>query len=492
MRQCLISTLHTFPNQKHRPMLRLKHLTFLTLLGIPFLFENCKKEATPTADTAITPHSGTTKLAATPQRTTGNADKGYDYLINGDYINSGIPLEVYKSVFGAASPDDLGRTGDAKGISAAFNVAAAPNGVKIVSNNCLSCHSDKLNGKLIIGLGNTTADNTNDITQQINGVEAFIGIKHGKTSPEMTAFQPFARGFRAVAPHIRTEVQGINPADKIFAALSAYRKSTDLQWLEQPQFEIAHRVVPTDVPAWWLLKKKNVLYYNALGKGDMARAIMASAMLTMKDSTEARKIDTKFVDVLAYLKSIPSPKYPNAIDATLAVKGETVFLKNCASCHGKQGANGEYANLLVNLETVGTDRALADEYFTYPKYHTWYNQSWFAKGTNKAELLPNKGYIAPPLDGIWATAPYLHNGSVPTLDDLLNSKQRPTMWSRTFDNTADYDAVKIGWKYTVETTKNNIKTYNTATYGYGNGGHTFGDALTADERKALIEYLKTL
>jgi mono/diheme cytochrome c family protein len=472
-------------------MLHPKYLTFLVLIGMVFLLENCKKDA-DTTNVVIQPHNGTSAIPATPQRTNGNAEKGYDYLINGDYINSGIPLEVYKSVFGASNTEDLGRTGDAKGISAAFNVVAAPNGIKVVSNNCLSCHSDKLNGKLMIGLGNNTGDNTNDITQQINGVEAFITLKYGKNTPEMKAFQPFARGFRAVAPYIKTEVQGANPADKIFAALSAQRNGADLKWLDQPQFEIPRRVVPTDVPAWWLLKKKNALYYNALGKGDMARAIMASALLTFADSTEARKIDTKFVDVLAYLKSIQAPKYPNPIDATLTKKGETLFINNCASCHGKQGAGNQYPNLLVNVETVGTDRALADEYATYPQYHTWYNQSWFAKGTNAAQLLPTKGYIAPPLDGIWATAPYLHNGSIPTLDDLLNSKQRPQMWARTFDNTADYDAAKVGWKYEVKTAKTDIKTYNTATYGYGNGGHTYGDMLTPDERKALIEYLKTL
>ena len=104
----------------------------------------------------------------------------------------------------------------------------------------------------------------------------------------------------------------------------------------------------------------------------------------------------------------------------------------------------------------------------------------------------SKGYVAPPLDGIWATAPYLHNGSVPTLDDLLKSSQRPAKWSRTFDNTADYDAVKIGWKYKVETTKSNTKTYDTTQLGYGNQGHIYGDKLTAEERKAVIEYLKTI
>jgi hypothetical protein len=81
---------------------------------------------------------------------------------------------------------------------------------------------------------------------------------------------------------------------------------------------------------------------------------------------------------------------------------------------------------------------------------------------------------------------------VPTLNDLLNSATRPAKWRRNFDNKADFDPVKMGWKYTVETSKTDVKTYDTSLYGYGNGGHYFGDKLTTDERKAVTEYLKTL
>jgi hypothetical protein len=62
-------------------------------------------------------------------------------------------------------------------------------------------------------------------------------------------------------------------------------------------------------------------------------------------------------------------------------------------------------------------------------------------------MLATGGYIAPPLDGIWATAPYLHNGSVPDLATLLKSSSRPTYWLRSFDD-GDYDLTNVGWKCT--------------------------------------------
>ena len=219
---------------------------------------------------------------------------------------------------------------------------------------------------------------------------------------------------------------------------------------------------------------------------------MATALVSMLDSAEARKIDNNFPDVMAYIRSLRPPQYPNTIDQNLSLKGKGIFEITCAKCHGTYGSTPTYPNLLVDLQTIKTDSALANVYFTNPQYHTWYNTSWFNQGANTGQLLPNHGYVAPPLDGIWATAPYLHNGSVPTLEDLLNSSQRPAKWSRTFDNKADFDKVKIGIKYTVQTTKTDVKTYDTSLYGYGNKGHIWGDVLTTDERKAVIEYLKTL
>lgn len=143
------------------------------------------------------------------------------------------------------------------------------------------------------------------------------------------------------------------------------------------------------------------------------------------------------------------------------------------------------------MPIIGTDSLLASSYQAYPEYHNWYNGSWYAKGPHKAELRPTDGYIAPPLDGVWATAPYLHNGSVPTIEALLDSPQRPVYWRRSFDNF-DYDSTQLGWRYMVETIPSDSNTYDTSQPGYGNSGHTFGDKLNPEERKAVLEYLKTL
>jgi hypothetical protein len=104
-------------------------------------------------------------------------------------------------------------------------------------------------------------------------------------------------------------------------------------------------------------------------------------------------------------------------------------------------------------------------------------------------LADGRPYAARPLHGVWAAAPYLHNGSVPTLYDLLlPPDRRPATFPI---GHRDYDPAKVGFvtdpnqvvvKYTVDT----------AEPGNGNGGHTYGTELSEDERLALLEYLKTL
>jgi hypothetical protein len=109
------------------------------------------------------------------------------------------------------------------------------------------------------------------------------------------------------------------------------------------------------------------------------------------------------------------------------------------------------------------------------------------------------GYVAPPLDGIWATAPYFHNASVPTIELVLDSSARPTYWKRVDYESTNYDWDTLGWPYEVldhgqdtASVSERKYIYDTTKPSHGNGGHSFGDDLDAQQRAAVIEYLKTL
>jgi hypothetical protein len=98
-------------------------------------------------------------------------------------------------------------------------------------------------------------------------------------------------------------------------------------------------------------------------------------------------------------------------------------------------------------------------------------------------------YKGRPLNGIWATAPYLHNGSVPTLYDLLlPPKDRPAKFNV---GSREFNPERVG--YVIEPRPDNPFVFDTAKDGNSNAGHDYGNStLTPDDRKALVEYMKTL
>jgi mono/diheme cytochrome c family protein len=341
--------------------------------------------------------------------------------------------------------------------------------------DCLICHGGSLFGKSYVGLGNAALD-LQALLEDLNA----------------------ASGRREKLPFNVTNVRGTNEAFGLTEFLVAFR-NPDLSLRKEPLARKIADDVCEDVPAWWHLQKKRTMYHTGSTSARSVRSLM-QFMLDQRNQLAAfEKEETVFRDIQAYLLSLRPPRYPFAINQQLAAQGQELFGQHCAKCHGTYGANGTYPNKIVAQEVVGTDATRLSSLSS--RYFDFYNQSWFAKekpaGSKATEA---EGYQAPPLDGVWATAPYLHNGSVPTLHDMLSSKTRPRVFTRSYvTDEAAYDKVKVGWKVEVlrETPQNlsaqeRRRIYDTTQPGRGNGGHTFGDAFSEEERRAIIEYLKTL
>ena len=430
------------------------------------------------------------QIPSEPQRA-GDAAKGYDYLLNGGYITCGIPKTAFDQVFGNPPVADKidGRTGDSKNLPFYYSAATSSEGVTVISANCLTCHASHLNGKVIVGLGSSEHDFTTDQSQYVD-----FGLNLVTDPTERAEFQRFAGRIHAIGPYTKTLTVGTNPADNLTAVLMAHRDPQTLAWSDTPLLEVppATAVVPVDVPPWWRMSKKTTMFYSAAGRGDHARIMMAASLLCTDTVEEAQRIDDAFVDVRAWIETLQAPPWPYAVDGDLAAKGKIAFDANCARCHGTYGDGGVYPNELVPLADVGTDPTLAGGTTQFAdRFVTWFNSSFWG-ATSRLE--PSLGYIAPPLDGIWASAPYFHNGSVPTIEGVLDSSKRPAAWTRTFDSTK-YDEAAVGWQFTVTPSHKDHtdpRAYDTSEPGYGNGGHTFGDALLPAERTAVLEYLKTL
>jgi hypothetical protein len=186
-----------------------------------------------------------------------------------------------------------------------------------------------------------------------------------------------------------------------------------------------------------------------------------------------------------FLAEVPPPKYPYPIDQNLAAKGSQIFTNSCASCHA---FGGERTGTVIPVEEVGTDRHRVDMW-TQQAADTYNN---YAEGYpfDFDNLRKTNGYVSVPLDGLWLRAPYLHNGSVPSLQDLLEKPEnRPQVFYRGYDV---YDPKKVGFiSAGAEAERVGFK-YDTSIPANGNQGHLYGTDLSNDDKKLLIEYLKTL
>ncbi len=431
-------------------------------------------------------------VAAEPQRS-GDPAAGYRALVNEGFVTCGIPYSLYQQFLGGGGATLPGRTGDNATMPYSLTRTRSPEGADIVAPNCLICHAGEINGQLVVGLGNAFSDYTQNLAV---AAEAAGGLLQDGT-PEKVAWRKWADRVVTISPYTTTDVIGVNPADNLAAILFSHRDPTTLAWSNEALLEPPPAiVVPVDVPPWWRMKKKNAMFYNAAGRGDQARIMMTASTLCTDSVAEAQHIDSFFGDVRAFIASIEPPRWPWPVDGDKAARGKAVYVRECARCHGTYGEGGEYPNLVVDLADVDTDGTLVLGASQFAgRFLEWYSRSFYGQ---TSRLEPADGYIAPPLDGIWATAPFLHNGSVPTLAALLDSSKRPTYWKRRLSST-DYDQAEVGFHHDpIDRPDPNaaasemLRTYDTTRLGYSNKGHRYGDALSATDRSDVIEYLKTL
>jgi hypothetical protein len=295
-----------------------------------------------------------------------------------------------------------------------------------------------------------------------------------------------------------TDTIGMSRGDALIAAFAAHRDPTTQAWAEEPVMPMPPGPpVPHDTPPWWGMKKKNAMFANTAVRGDYSNFVLNEALMCADSVEEVEAMFVYSADVRSFLQAIVPPAWPGVVDTELAAEGEDLFLTTCAKCHGSYGENWTYPNVVVPIDVIGTDPVLADDVYLWEG--AWDGALDLSAWGDGLIWAPQAGYVAPPLDGIWATAPYFHNGAVPTLAGVLDSGTRPDVWRRTSLDSSDYDWSAVGWNYDEldhgkadASAEDRLYVYDSSGWGYANTGHTFGDAFSASERAAVIEYLKTL
>ncbi|MDX1964720.1 MAG: cytochrome c [Pirellulales bacterium] len=395
------------------------------------------------------------------------------------------------------------------------------------SMNCLACHQGTVAGQVIPGAPNN-AYNMQTLYEDVRNTK----LKLGKKLSHMdlgSAFVPLSTS------------RGTTNAVMFGVVLLNYRQPDLTVDKLRPRPALTNH--DHDPPAWWQLHRKSHLYIDGFApKGH--RALMQFLLVEQNGPAQFTQWERDFMDVLAWLESLRPPKYPQAIDPVLATSGEKLFTQHCAKCHGTYGQNPQWPAREVPQKVVGTDPTRLLGLTAGQRAH--YASSWFAEfkhsspvssppvttfggaaralsgrppaanvTVNLTKTEPH-GYIAPPLDGVWASAPYFHNGSVPTLWQVLTPDQRPAIWQRklttelttpatdlskqaTPPGTPVYDWRQLGLAHEVLDSvppdvgpASRREFYDTTQKGKSNAGHDFAARLSEPARRALLEYLKTL
>ena len=344
--------------------------------------------------------------------------------------------------------------------------------------SCLACHQGKVAGRVIPGVANSHLA-LQTLTEEIRLTK--LRLKKPLTRMDVgSMFMPLGG------------TNGTTNAVMFGVVLMSHR-DVDLNVHEDnPLPKMTHH--DHDAPAWWLFRRKSRIYIDGFAP-KTHRALMQFTLVKENGPEVFRAREDDFRDIFAHLESLEAPHYPFEIDRSLAEQGRGVFNQNCASCHGTYGDGAKYPEKCVPIDEVGTDRVRHDALL--PHHREAYGQSWFTHYGRDKIIADPGGYVAPPLDGVWATAPYFHNGSVPTLWHVLHPSERPIVWQRSEDS---YDREMVGLEaQTFDRMPPEVKGaavrrryFNTRQFSKSAAGHDFPDALDEAEKRAVLEYLKTL
>jgi hypothetical protein len=243
------------------------------------------------------------------------------------------------------------------------------------------------------------------------------------------------------------------------------------------------------MPIWKLDTRPDYLHWDGLNN-DVTDVVLMGAIGDGATNKSLPHAELTKLEVYLREKSPPPYPFPDNVNTDLVSRGQAIYEELCADCHELGGAR---TGAVIPLKEIGTDRHRADMWTEEAKN----NYSRFSDGYPwDFEHLANKeGYVAVTLEGLWLRAPYLHNGSVPSLEDLFKpADERPGGFYRGYDV---YDRDQVGFITSPESeqARRHGFHYDVGQPGNSNLGHEgeeYGTNLNEEDKQALIEYLKTL
>jgi hypothetical protein len=413
-------------------------------------------------------------------------------------------------------------------------------GRKGLTFSCATCHTSDLFGTKVLGLTNRFP-RANEFFHEGKRVAPYVNSYIFKdmlksTEEDRLMFVDSKNAIR----YVGTKQPAVLGLDTSLAqvAMSLSRRAQDPystktpDSYKHPRPNKLEKMIADSKPAvWWTLKYKNrwlsdgsIVSGNPVHTNFLWNEIGRGTDLKVLEQW-LRDNDDKIRELTAAVFASQSPRYEKffgveSLDLDKAKKGQKHFVMACARCHGTytKGWDLPHAGTLSDVELVqnvnltyhkvtpvrdvGTDPG---RYLGMREFADALNSLQISKSIGTV-VEPQKGYVPPPLDGIWSRWPYFHNNSVPNLCALLTkASERPvSYWAgKALDRNTDFDQDCVGYplgeKTPVAWKKNKDFFYDTRKEGLRNTGHDEGifikngvEVFTQAEKSELIEFLKTL
>gem|GEM_PF-407690 len=513
------------------------------------------------------------KLPSPPSRKYGLGPSGRDYTLS----NSIIELQACRGDEGKKKTEFYPLDAYASDTHCDTASIARKNRAKLWHHNCFQCHAGSV-GKYVVGGAHANYSNQFGLSEELKLLASFVDEKTpgkgGSSAFQLIkmAFTRLLTGMNALEKksldhfldYARTELiptfkwgksagdnMGPFTSYKGMARLKpngdGYRiyKRNEFSPTDSSVYQDNSLFIPTiDAMPWWLLKFKNHVFWTADHSVTKVRQFMYAFTFQHQGIGSSHEPHAKRLGLaLRYAEKLHSPAYPFKIDWTLVEKGRKIFHSQpiekkfgatCSSCHGRYEQTKpnssswkvSYPGEMGTIAHVGTD----DTYSEVSHHVTAGIQELLAESTAaiqtrsgpeaavlygpKISVASPTGVVPPPLVGLWASPPYLHNGSVPTVYHVLRSSERPLVWSRPKALlTQGFDPNHLGFSvkgvdspvssksrrdHLFETnpvsreTSRQMLTYRTREKGRSNQGHTFVDGWPEEDILAILEFLKSL
>jgi mono/diheme cytochrome c family protein len=457
------------------------------------------------------------------------AFSGFSKIQSTDDLFKKIGLHTYPEVTGHGPYDIPRRTHDQPRSRMGVTLFEK-NGVEVFTISCAACHTASLFGKKVLGMTNRfpKANEFFSLGKKAAGLvgpQLFADVL-GANAEETAIY----RRLRANSKYVGAKKPAAVGLDTSLSqvALSLARRDQDEVATKNPlraHFPrpevLSHYVADSKPAVWWNVKYKNRwlsdgsvisgnpiytnILWNELGRGT-----------DLEELENWLDANPKTIQSLtAAVFATEAPRYtdffaPSSISIDRAKKGEVIFENKCAKCHGSyvkawsldSSSSLSDVKLIETIEVQYPEKTLVKDVGTDPqraigmKSLELLNPLRISK-KNNVVIQAQKGYVPPPLVGIWARWPYLHNNSVPSLCALLSPvHERPPVYyaGEAVSTDQDFDIECNGYPLGDRTpkawTQNPEMRFDTSLPGLSNQGHEM--IVSGEDRVNLIQFLKTL